>query len=104
MAIGRYFPFPIDLSPAILMEGTSEVQQALDHFEASSSFLFIQRELFNILLSKRILRHMEKRHKVKLVMEFDTRDLVVVRKQVNSIRKDGIAHKLLLKQRDHTYS
>ena len=32
--IGIDFPFPIDLSPASSREGISEVQQALDHFEA----------------------------------------------------------------------
>ena len=34
VAIGREFPFTIDLSPSSLMEGNSEEKHALDHFEA----------------------------------------------------------------------
>ena len=39
----------------------------------------------------RRLRNRELRNKDRLVREFDTGDLVVLRKQVNSIRKDGIS-------------
>ena len=42
------------------------------------------------------------RNKGKLMRKFDTGDLLVLRKQVKSIRKDGIPQKLALKKRDHT--
>ena len=93
MAIGIELPFPIDLSPANIREGTSEVKQALDHFEASSPLLFRQRDLFNILVSERRMRHRELRNKGKLMREFDTGDLVIVSKQVKSSRKYEIAPK-----------
>ena len=57
--------------------------------------MFIQRELFNILVSDRSLRHREIGNKGNLVREFDTGYLVVVSKQVKSIRKDGIYQKLV---------
>ena len=34
------------------MEGTSEGQQAVDHFEDAYPLLFRQRDMFNILVSK----------------------------------------------------
>ena len=55
--ITRYFPFLIDLSPARSREGTSEVQQAFDYFEATSQLLFRQRDLFKLFLYERRLRN-----------------------------------------------
>ena len=69
----------------------------MDHFEASSPLMFRQIELFNILVSERRMIHRELRNKGKSMREFDTIDLVVVRKQVTSSIKDGIAQKLLFK-------
>ena len=79
------------------MEGTSKVQQSLDHFEAASPPLFRLRYLFNILVSERRLRHRELCKNGNLMRKFDTGYLVVVRKQVNSSRTYGIAHKLVFK-------
>ena len=59
--------------------------------------MFKQREIFNIFLSDRRLIHKEMYKKGKLVRDFDTRDIVVVRKQVNLIVKYGVSHKLSLK-------
>ena len=97
MAIGREFPFPIDLSPARSRKVTSEGQEAFDHFEAASPIMFRQRELFNILVSERRLRRRELCNKVKLMREFDTGYLVILRKQVKSSRKYGIDQKLVFK-------
>ena len=58
----------------------------MDHFETVSPLLFIQIELFNILISERRMIHRELRNKGKLMREFDTGDLVVLRKQVKSSR------------------
>ena len=100
VAIGRELPFPIDLSPYISREINSEVHQSLDRFEASSPILFRQRELFNILVSEIRLRHRDICNKDKLVREFDIGDIVVVRKQVKSIIKYGVAQKLLFKTKE----
>ena len=63
----------------------------MDHFEAASPLLFRQRELFNILVSKKRMIHRDIRNKRNLMRGFDTVDLVLVGKQVNSSRKYGIA-------------
>ena len=59
----------------------------MDHFKASSTLLFRQQELFNILVSERKLRHRELRNKVKIVRKFDTGHPVVEMKQMKSSRK-----------------
>ena len=41
MALGRWLPFPIELSPESSRKVTSEVQQALVHFEAAYPLMFI---------------------------------------------------------------
>ena len=97
MPVGREFPFTINLSPARSMEVTSEGQQALDHFEAVYPLMFVQRELFKIMLSDRRLRHRELINKVNLMREFYAREILVVRKQVHSSRKDRVDHNLVLK-------
>ena len=79
------------------MESTSEGKHALDHFDAASPLLFRQRDLFNILVYERRLRQRELSNKGKLTREFDTGELVIVRKQVKSSRKDVIAQKLVFK-------
>ena len=53
--------------------------------------------MFNIPVSERKPRHRELLNKVKLMMEFDTGYLVIVREQVKSIRKDGISQALVFK-------
>ena len=69
----------------------------MDSFEATYPLMFRQREFFNILVYERRLRHREIRKKGKSMREFDTGDLVLARKQVNSNRKDGIAQRLVFK-------
>ena len=56
--------------------------------------------MFNILVSKRRLRHRELRNKGNLLREFDAGDLVVVSKQVKSRGKYGIAQKLVFKTKE----
>ena len=48
----------------------------MDHFEAASTLLFRQIELFNILVSDRRLIHWE----LRIIREFDTVDLAIVSK------------------------
>ena len=71
----------------------------MDHFEAGPPLLFRQRELFNILVSERRIKHRELHNKGKSMREFDTEDLVVVRKHVKSSRKYGIDQELVLKKK-----
>ena len=67
------------------------------HFEAASPILFIKREIFNILVSERRFRQRDICSKVNLVRDFDTGDILLVRKQVNSNINYRVYHKLALK-------
>ena len=79
------------------MEGNSEGKQALYHFEDVSPLLFRQRELFNILVYERRIIHRDLRNKVKIMRDFDTEEIMVVRNQLNSIRKYGVSQKLIFR-------
>ena len=59
--------------------------------------MFIQRELFNILVYERRLRNRDMRNKYKLIREFGTGYIVVLKKQLKSSIKNGVSHKLLSK-------
>ena len=59
--------------------------------------MFIQIELFNILVYMSSIKHRELSNKGNLTMEFDTVDIVVVRKQAKSRKKDWISQKLVFK-------
>ena len=98
--IGGGLLFPIDLSPERSREGTSEGQQALDHFEAVSPLLFIKIDMFNILVSERRLIHRELRNKGNIRREFYKGYILVLKNQVKSSKKYGIANKLVFLKRD----
>ena len=51
--------------------------------------------MFNILVSEGRLKYMNMRNKVNLKKEFDTGDTVLVSKQLNPRRKDGVYPKLV---------
>ena len=74
-----------------------EVQKYLYHSEAEYPLMFIQIELFNILVLDRSLRFRELCNKVQIMREFDTGYILAVRKQVKSIRKYGVTQKLVFK-------
>ena len=69
----------------------------MDHFEAASPLLFRKIEMFRILVSERRMRHKEIHNKGKLMGEFHTMGIVLVRKQVNPRRKYGIDQTLVFK-------
>ena len=50
VAIGRDFPFPIDLRAA-RRDGAAEGQSALEHVAAAGPLLYKQREVLNILMT-----------------------------------------------------
>jgi hypothetical protein len=99
VAIGRQFPFPIDLSPALPRSTNQEGQHALDHYEAASPLLFKQRQLLDILNAERRRRHTEIRNSNAAGMEFQPGDLVIVRKQVKSDASNNFAAKLVFKSK-----
>jgi hypothetical protein len=100
VAVGRNFPFPIDLTNATPRDGASEGEPALDHFESASPLLFQQRQLLIILNAERRQRHIDLRNDgINKKRTFDPGDLVIVRKQVKSNTSKGISAKLLFKTR-----
>ena len=56
-----------------------------------------QIDLFNTPVSERRMRHREMFNKGNIMINFDTRDLLVVRKKVKPSRKDGMYQKLVFK-------
>jgi hypothetical protein len=99
VAVGREFPFPIDLSNQTnvpRLSGSSP-QNAIDYFDAASPLLYQQRELLRILNDERRERHRDLRNKGKQEREFSPGNLVIVRKQVQSNASKGISAKLLFK-------
>jgi hypothetical protein len=95
-ALGRSFPFPIDLAtiPPPLRAPNIEGQDALDHVNATIPLLRRQQELLNILNQQRRLRHRELRNNKITPRVFEPGDLVIVRKQVQSKAAEGISAKL----------
>ena len=67
----------------------------MDYFEAAYPIIFRQTELFNNLVSYRILRHRDLIKKGKIVRYFSIGDIVVVRKQVNSGKKYGVVNLMI---------
>jgi len=96
-AVGRDFPFPINLSPAMASDGSSKGQNALDYLDAASPLLFKQRQLLEILNQEQCQRHTELRNEGIRQRTFDPGDLVIVRKQVKSVVSQGISAKLLFR-------
>ena len=97
VAINRKIPYPIEFSLGSSIWGNSEGHQSLDYFESAYLFLFRQRDLFNILVYERRLIHRDLHNKVKLMRDFDTEEIMVVRNQLNSIRKYGVSQKLIFR-------
>jgi RNase H-like domain found in reverse transcriptase/Integrase zinc binding domain/Reverse transcriptase (RNA-dependent DNA polymerase) len=97
VAIGRDFPFPIDIEGAINSNADQGGQSSLDHHESASPLLYRQRAILNILNSERRLRHIEMRNINKTTPSFAPGDIVIVRKQVKSDASKGISAKLVFR-------
>lgn len=93
-AIGREFPFPIDLSAGAPREGSAEGEHAIDHCNAVSPLLYKQRLLLDLLNDERRQRHRELKNEGRKQRTFYPGDLVVVRKQVKSKAMEGMSSKL----------
>ena len=98
-AIGREFPFPIDLSPDTPTDVTGDADSALDHCDAATPLLYKQRRLLNVLNDERRRRHRELKNEGVTQRTFEPGDLVIVRKQVKSRSAEGISAKLTFKAR-----
>ena len=98
-AIGREFPFPIDVSlhQPTPNEGTSDSQQLLDHSEAILPFLRHQRDLLHLLNDDRRKWHTHLKNKDRKPPTFNVGDIVIVRKQFKSSSNDGTSAKLQFK-------
>jgi hypothetical protein len=98
-AVGRQFPFPIDITNASPRDSATEGQAALDHFDAASPLLYKQKDLLITLNAERRRRHIELKNEGRTQRLFDIGDLVIVRKQVKSDTAKGISAKLVFKTR-----
>lgn len=90
-AIGREFPFPLDLKihPVINVDNMNIGKQTLSHIEGSFPLLFKQREILKALTEERQQHHRNLRNKGKKPSVFSVGDLVVVRKQVQTSSEKG---------------
>ena len=82
VAIGRSFPFPIDLAQGQPTAAGGEEKEAVDHFHAFFPLLLRQREIFTILVEIRRQRHRDLKNKGRKESGFEANDVVMVRKQV----------------------
>ena len=97
-AIGRSFPFPVDIAqaPAGLNEGGDE-HNLLEHVLAWCPLLERQRQIFNILVQGRRKEHRDRKNASRKAKTFERNDLVIVTKQVKSNAREGVSAKLILK-------
>ena len=97
-AIGREFPFPIDLTDeAIPRLRHNQGEATLQHIESSFPLLRKQRELLKIVNSERRRRHAELKNESRNMKIFSPGDLVIVKKQVQT--REGVPAKLTMKAR-----
>ena len=112
-AIGRKFPFPIDVEKQAVVPRlhSSSAAQVIDHMDAAFPLLMKQRQLLKILTEDRREHHRLLKNCAKNMKEYSPGDLVVIRKQVTSavdapaklmIRARG-PYRVLQKERDGTY-
>ena len=95
-AIGREFPFPIDISlhNTTPNNGTTDSQHTTDHCEAKLPFLQRQHELLRLLNEDRRAWHNTLKNRNRHPPQFNIGDLVIVRRQYKSSTTDGTSAKL----------
>ena len=95
-AIGREFPFPIDVSMhhPTPNDGTADSQEALEHAEALLPFLARQRDLLQLLNDDRRTWHADLKNRNRKPPTFNVGDIVIVRKQFKSNTAEGTSAKL----------
>jgi hypothetical protein len=98
-AMGREFPFPIDLERAPRVDNGFEGHNALDYIDAVHPLIKRQQDLLRILNKERRLRHRELKNEGVTERQFYPGNLVLVKKQVRSRNALGIAAKIVFKSR-----
>jgi len=92
VAVGRDFPFPIDVNTATERNlGPSASQQAHEFFDARFPLMQKQRELLHMLNQIPRQRHRDLKNEGRTVRRFHAGDLVIVRKQVQSKATQGFS-------------
>ena len=98
-AKARTFHFPLDVKEQLPRIIGNPGERALQHVETMFPLWFQQKELLQVLVQERRLRHTEWANKNKKRREFFPGDIVVVRRQIKSDASAGRPAKLRIKAR-----
>ena len=92
-AIGREFPFPIDLErePLVPREHHSQGEQTLQHITTAMPLFHKQQELLHYLTEDRREHHRQLKNANRHTQVFYPGDLVIIRKQVMTTQEHGPA-------------
>ena len=92
-AVGREFPFPIDIEMGPTPRIRDEGQGAIEFVESNLPLLRKQRVLLQVLNEERRRRHRDLKNVSCKAKYFDKGDVVVVRRQVQSSGEKQLAAK-----------
>jgi hypothetical protein len=98
-AKARTFHFPLDVKEQLPRIIGNPGERALQHVETMFPLWFQQKELLQVLVQERRLRHTELANRNKKCREFFPGDIVVVRRQIKSDASTGRPAKLRIKAR-----
>ena len=100
-AIGRDFPFPIDLNEeqVVPRDHFNTAETALEHLSVAFPMLKRQQELLSMLQEERREYHRELKNASKNMKTFTPGELVIVRKQVKTNADAGEPAKLMIRAR-----
>ena len=100
-AIGRDFPFPIDVSgePTVPRDHFNTGETVLEHLSIAFPLLYKQRELLRMLQEERREYHREMKNQSRNMKTFTPGELVIVRKQVKTTRGGNEPAKLMIRAR-----
>lgn len=92
-AIGRDFPFPIDIErePIVEREAQNQGEQVLTHINAAFPMFHKQQELLKIINDERREYHRDLKNKSRNTKQFQPGELVIVRKQIQTNDHQGPA-------------
>jgi hypothetical protein len=98
VAVGKDFPFPIDVNTATARTlGPSASQQAVEIFDARFPLSQKQRELLDLLNKDRRQQHRDLKNEGQTERRFHPGNLVILRKQVQSKATQGFSAKLVFR-------
>ena len=101
VSLGRDFPFSDDLltRPSVPRNSVSERQKVMEHLNTVTSLLFHQWKIFDILVSENRNRHIKLCNERKNQPTLHPGYLDIVRNQLKSSAKKGIAQNMVLKSK-----